>query len=867
MTGQRLEEPARTSEKQDARGTANNAKAVDRPKHECLAGRDQDNQTPTLEDGGNEHAHDLTGPCDQAVSKPVSEQDRLVLHRQAQAITFENELDALVKLRAQCSTMQEFRFICVFLHSRLVNVMQQLHLRDEDQRKGALQDYYQTLHQFCSVLAAFGGRDLFIRLVAYNAVLEACRNIHRLLDRLLLQHSFESNPCIHDWKPQFRDDKLLYQSFLADLLRDEQVTIQVTQHPVTYTKGLAFLESPAQPRRFQPLQGQFDTMEGIQHNTLISRDDITLDDSPLARGRNSSVHHGTWNGASVAVKTLLSNELKMRRSFSNVVDIWSKLQHPHIVRLFGVCNDDKPFAVCEFASNGSLSEYVGRKENLTEVWARLYEAALGLEYLHNKHCVVHGEVTCNNILVGKDNSTKLADFGSSFVPMTAEWNADYAVDGDTIAWKAPEILQGMSCGSYAADVYSLGMCIIEALTGQNPWGIVSNAVVEQKVLSKKLPDRPENMTDSQWSLVSQMCAWLPSNRIDMAAVVSTLKKFADEELKAKKKAEMEKNNNATAYELACRRRHSERPEWYIDESQVVITAKQFSSGGFGSIHHGTFTGADVVVKRLLEGTTSCKKGMRSFINEAEVWHKLNHPHVIHLYGACDTSESPFFVCESAREYGNLEEYLYSHDKEKKTIWRLFYETSLGLLYLHQQRIVHGDLKCNNILVSDHKTAKLSDFGLSFIRIESKKMSKQNQTGAIPWMAPECLSGTVDNPTYGSDVYSLAMCIIEAFKGSNPWANTPNITIKNLVKEGSMPLRPEGIPDQAWELVKSMCTIDPKTRIPLTKVVEQLQSLAEEEMNQIADEELLCLNMNCNDLNPTGSNYCRSCGHRLPTQQK
>lgn len=50
---------------------------------------------------------------------------------------------------------------------------------------------------------------------------------------------------------------------------------------------------------------------------------------------------------------------------------------------------------------------------------------------------------------------------------------------------------------------------------------------------------------------------------------------------------------------------------------------------------------------------------------------------------------------------------------KQEIWRLLFEASLGLQYMHSKGIVHGDLKCDNIFVDDDEKAKVADFGFSF----------------------------------------------------------------------------------------------------------------------------------------------------------
>lgn len=585
---------------------------------------------------------------------------------------------------------------------------------------------------------------------------------------------------------------------------------------------------------------------------FIPSSEVDYDCNAFARGRYSSLLRGTWHGSSVVVKTAPIATHENRPAFLNEVATWHKLQYPHIVRLLGACDDKIPLFVCELTSTETLLKYVSRKSR-AEMWAKLYETALGLQYLHMKHGVVHGDLRCANILLGKDSKAKLTGFGSSF-----KFKADvpYATEVGDIDWHwAPEIIHGVGCKSFASDVYSLGVCVLEAV--MNQMHVRQVKTKRDLVKMKDQLERPDKMNDKHWSLVSQMCAWLPSDRPDITTVASSLKCIFDEERQAESKAKLQQQ-----YRIPTDRQPKEAPGWFICEDQVTFATIAFKYGGFGSIHHGTYGGAEVVVKCLLEDCTYSRKGMKSFMNEAKVWYKLNHPHVIRLYGACDISNPPFYVCESAVKYGNLDDYLCFHDEQLTTVWRLFHQAAMGLLYLHQQGIVHGDLKCNNILVSDNKTAKLSDFGLSIIRMESKTMSKQVQTGATQWVAPECLSGAVEIPTYASDVYSFGMCIIEAFKRTSPWGRAHDLGVMESVAEGRLPHRPVDISDEGWALVEKMAAADPSARISVQDVVDLLDVLAENEKYEEEDKIPMCRDMDCNTLNATGSKFCTKCGKPL-----
>uniref|UniRef100_H3G5S0 non-specific serine/threonine protein kinase n=1 Tax=Phytophthora ramorum TaxID=164328 RepID=H3G5S0_PHYRM len=88
--------------------------------------------------------------------------------------------------------------------------------------------------------------------------------------------------------------------------------------------------------------------------------------------------------------------------------------------------------------------------------------------------------------------------------------------------------------------------------------------------------------------------------------------------------------------------------------------------------------------------------------------------------------------------------------------------AIGLQYLHEMGVIHGDLKCDNILVGSDGLAKLTDFGLSTIESDASygndELSKKPVTAAVWWTAPEVLRGEM--VTFASDIYAFGMCILE-----------------------------------------------------------------------------------------------------------
>lgn len=326
------------------------------------------------------------------------------------------------------------------------------------------------------------------------------------------------------------------------------------------------------------------------------------------------------------------------------------------------------------------------------------------------------------------------------------------------------------------------------------------------------------------------------------------------------------------------------PDWFIPSDDVDFDASScFNCGSYGSVHRGIWhsgipggKGAKVVVKSLLVDDDAAKK---SFYKEVNVWHGLDHPHVLKLYGACHVSSPAFFVCDDAT-HGSFAEYF---EEDRSELWRLFYEAALGLSFLHAHKVVHGDLKCTNLLVGSDYKAKLCDFGFSYIRGQSVGLSAKSQTDAVRWKAPECLAPLYENPDpqfnprFASDVFSLGMCIIEAFLGEAPYGIQDDEEIMAMLFDGQMHPRPDGMKDDEWALVERLIDPNWETRISLSEAVDALKGFAdrEEQAKATAADTRECLS--CGASMPERFTFCGECGRSMrreasreaavPAQQK
>lgn len=251
-----------------------------------------------------------------------------------------------------------------------------------------------------------------------------------------------------------------------------------------------------------------------------------------------------------------------------------------------------------------------------------------------------------------------------------------------------------------------------------------------------------------------------------------------------------------------------------------------NTGNVGGDYRAKWLDADVVIKLFVPDAS-----VSTFKSEVRLWQQLRHPNVIKLYGACDDHGLQLFVCEYAPK-GSLLEYLDSLDAQQRTPWKFLHEAALGLAYLHERKIVHGDLRCSNILIGSDRLAKLTNFGLSGPSRMGRSTSNPGFAGSIRWRAPELLTGK--EASLASDVYSLGICIVEATTGRVPWANVADILVEVRKREWAPELKassrwePPGLSGDTRELVSQMCCRDPRKRATIASAVNELERFAANE---------------------------------------
>lgn len=195
--------------------------------------------------------------------------------------------------------------------------------------------------------------------------------------------------------------------------------------------------------------------------------------------------------------------------------------------------------------------------------------------------------------------------------------------------------------------------------------------------------------------------------------------------------------------------------------------QKLGGGGFGTVYlaEHIHEHSQVAIK-VLQVSLSKKEDFREFLNETRTMIRLRHPHIIPLLDVgLSRDDFPFLVMEYAAQ-GTLQD---RHPRGTRlplaTIAEYVEQIASALQYAHDHRIIHRDVKPENMLLRADGTLLLSDFGIAKIMEQSTLMSMQNQSGTPAYMAPEQHKGY---PCFASDQYALAVVAYEWISGTRPF---------------------------------------------------------------------------------------------------
>lgn len=268
----------------------------------------------------------------------------------------------------------------------------------------------------------------------------------------------------------------------------------------------------------------------------IERSRVVMSDI-LGVGQFGDVFKGVYQETSaserieVAVKTCkLDDEYETAEKFLEEAHTMLQFDHPHIIRLIGVCSAPPVWIVMELAALGELREFLHRSQRRLgnmKLMLYCYQLSCAMTYLESKK-FVHRDIAARNVLVSSEDCVKLADFGLS------RWidERDYysASPGKLpLKWMAPESINYRRFTS-ASDVWMFGVCMWEVMSyGVKPFPELQNNEVIDVIERGERLSRPSSCPLGVYTLMSACWTYRPSDRPSFALIKARLREQLDDE--------------------------------------------------------------------------------------------------------------------------------------------------------------------------------------------------------------------------------------------------------------------------------------------------------------------------------------------------
>eukprot|EP00924_Labyrinthula_sp_SR-Ha-C_P014170 snap_masked-scaffold_72-processed-gene-0.35-mRNA-1 protein AED:0.04 eAED:0.04 QI:0/0/0/0.5/1/1/2/0/324 len=247
-------------------------------------------------------------------------------------------------------------------------------------------------------------------------------------------------------------------------------------------------------------------------------------------------------------------------------------------------------------------------------------------------------------------------------------------------------------------------------------------------------------------------------------------------------------------------------------------------GTYGKVYKANYKGYKIAVKKLFLSTEPEERAeiLEDFAKEVKILSMLKHKNIVQFLGA--TRKDPNYCLITELCEGSVGSLLSTVKKGTITLsWemclKIASDCAEAMVYLHglNPKILHRDLKAENLLIDSQFNCKLTDFGLSR-GYEAK--SVMTVCGTPCWVAPEIFRG--EAYTESVDVYAFAIVLWELFCFEKPYSDQDGVELPFLVaKENLRPPLLKHCPDFINDLMVKAWDNDMNARPPFTQILESL----------------------------------------------
>ncbi|MCI4385813.1 hypothetical protein PGIGA_G00055070 [Pangasianodon gigas] len=244
--------------------------------------------------------------------------------------------------------------------------------------------------------------------------------------------------------------------------------------------------------------------------------------------------------------------------------------------------------------------------------------------------------------------------------------------------------------------------------------------------------------------------------------------------------------------------------------------KTIGKGNFAKVKlaRHILTGREVAIK-IIDKTQLNPTSLQKLFREVRIMKSLNHPNIVQLFEVIETEKTLYLVMEYASG-GEVFDYLVAHGRMKEKEARAkFRQIVSAVHYCHQKKIVHRDLKAENLLLDADSNIKIADFGFSNEFTLGSKLD--TFCGSPPYAAPELFQGKkYDGPEV--DIWSLGVILYTLVSGSLPFDGQNLKELRERVLRGKYRV-PFYMSTDCESILRRFLVLNPAKRCTLEQIMK------------------------------------------------
>ncbi|WAQ89406.1 hypothetical protein PtA15_11A94 [Puccinia triticina] len=254
-----------------------------------------------------------------------------------------------------------------------------------------------------------------------------------------------------------------------------------------------------------------------------------------------------------------------------------------------------------------------------------------------------------------------------------------------------------------------------------------------------------------------------------------------------------------------------------DPNQIYAKIKKVGQGASGSVYVAKTlsNGAKVAIKQM---DLKVQPRKELIVNEILVMKESQHPNIVNFLDSFIVRDDELWVVMEFMEGGALTDVIDNNTMEEDQIASICFESCKGLQHLHNQSIIHRDIKSDNVLLDAQGHVKITDFGFC-AKLTDQKSKRATMVGTPYWMAPE----VVKQKEYGAkvDIWSLGIMAIEMIENEPPYLDEEPLKALYLIATNGTPTlkKPERLSKELKNFLAVCLCVDVKSRATADELIQ------------------------------------------------